>query len=490
MRVNRSKFEIEKKVLEAEKERDQILSQAKVDAQEAVRDLRKELDKEHQTAIKQLRKKEKEVESRFDMVDRKREKQDRREEELSREQQKVEKNKELFAEKNRETDSLVEKEKKELSRVSGLNPEEAKEALIQKMISDIDSESKAIIARKVELVKEEADRESKEILIDSMRRLAHDVTTEDSTSNVDLPREEMKGKIIGKEGRNIRAFEKSAGVDVVIDESPEYIVVSSFDSYRREIARRAMEKLIKDGRIHPARIEEVVLDMEEELEEETRKFGEQTLLEAGFSDIHQDIVKVFGRLKFRQSYGQNQIKHSLQVMELCEYIAQELDLDIKLAKRCGLLHDIGKAIDQGGTGTHPALGYDLAKKCGENAIVCNAIAAHHEGVKVESIYTTITAVADAISASRPGARRESSEKYFERMDKLEEIACSFKGVSKAFAMRAGRELRIAVDAGVISDTDGVLITRDIAKTLEKELTYPGEVKVTLIRETRFIEYAR
>jgi len=323
-----------------------------------------------------------------------------------------------------------------------------------------------------------------------MQRLAHEVTTESTTSQIELPKEEMKGKIIGKEGRNIRAFEEVTGVDVIIDDHPKQIVVSAFDSYRREIAKRAMDKLILDGRIHPSRIEEVVKETEKLVDEETKKVGEQKILEAGFTDIHPELIKTFGRLKFRQSYGQNQISHSIQVMDLCDYIAMELNLDRKLAKRCGLLHDIGKAIDQGEKGTHPAMGYELAKKFGENDIVLNAIAAHHEGVQVESIYTVVTAVADAISAARPGARRESTEKYFERMENLESIANSYKGVSKAFAMRAGRELRISVDASTVNDNDGVMLSRDIAKRIEKELTYPGEVKVTLVRETRFIEYAR
>lgn len=489
-KINKSKFEIEKKVLEAEKEREKILGQAKIDAQDSVKNLKKELDREQQNAIKRLRKKENEADKRFDMIDRKRESLETKEKEISQDKERISLLQKETEEKKVALEKVYDQEKRELSKISGYTKEQAKEALMEKMTSELDAESKTWIAKKIKLIEEEADNNAKEIIADAMQRLAHEVTTETTTANVELPKEDIKGKIIGKEGRNIKAFEQATGVDVIIDESPDYVVVSAFDSYRREIAKRSLEKLIKDGRIHPARIEEVVRETEQKIEEETLKLGEQTVIEAGFTDIHSEIIKVFGRLKFRHSYGQNQIKHALQVMQLCDYIATDLGLDRKLAKRCGLLHDIGKAVDQSADGTHPALGYEIAKKYGENNIVCNAIAAHHEGVEVESIYTTITAVADAISAARPGARRESTEKYFERMEKLETIANSYKGVNKAFAMRAGRELRIAVSAGEVSDQDGVILAKDIAKKVENEVTYPGEVKVTLIRETRFVEFAR
>lgn len=490
LKINRSKFEIEKKVLEAEKERDNILAQAKIDAQGAVKKLRQELEKEQSSAMKKLRQKESEVDKRFDMVDRKREDIERKEKDIKETQQKLGKEEKFIESQKKDLNKLIEHEKVELTKISGLTAEQAKKMFIEHMKGELDAEAKLELTKKIEQIQETAEEKAREIIADSMQRLAHEVTTEMTTSQIDLPKEEMKGKIIGKEGRNIRSFEEATGVDVIIDDSPKYITVSAFDSFRREIAKRSMQQLIKDGRIHPARIEEVVEEMEETVEEETRKTGEQTIIEAGFTDIHPELVKTFGRLKFRQSYGQNQISHSVQVMDLCDYIAMELGLDRKLAKRCGLLHDIGKAIDQGAKGTHPALGYDLAKKYGESDIVLNAIAAHHEGVEVESIYTVVTAVADAISAARPGARRESTEKYFERMEKLEEIANSYKGVDKVFAMRAGRELRVAVDACTVSDEDSVMLTREIAKRVEKELTYPGEVKVTMVRETRFIEYAR
>jgi len=490
LKINKSKFEIEKKVLEAEKERDNILSQAKIDAQGAVKSLRKELDKEQSVAMKQLRQKESEADKRFSMIDRKREEYERKEKDVKVIKENLKKDQNSIEEKQKNLSRIIEDEKRELTKISGLSPEQAKAIYIDKVKNDLDAEAKLEITKKIDLIKEDADGKAREIIADAMQRLAHEVTTEMTTSQINLPKEELKGKIIGREGRNIRAFEEATGVDVIIDDSPKYVTVSAFDSYRREIAKRSMEKLLTDGRIHPARIEEVVQEMEEVVGEETRKYGEQQIIEAGFTDIHPELIKVFGRLKFRQSYGQNQISHSIQVMDLCDYIALELGLDRKLAKRCGLLHDIGKAVDQGGKGTHPAMGYELGKKYGENEIVLNAIAAHHEGVEVTSIYTVVTAVADAISAARPGARRESTEKYFERMANLETIANSYKGVNKVFAMRAGRELRIAVDASAVSDKDGVILSRDIAKQIEKELTYPGEVKVTLVRETRFIEYAR
>jgi len=488
--INKSKFKLEKQVLETEKERDNILAQARIDAEGAVKNLRKELDKEQSIAMKQLRKKESEVDKRFSMVDRKHESFDQREKEISEFENSVKLKEKKIEDERNELKKIIDHEKRELTKISGLTPESAKKMYIDRIKEELDTESKLEITKKIEQIKEDADDKAREIIADSMQRLAHEVTTETTTSQIVLPKEEMKGKIIGKEGRNIRAFEEATGVDVIVDDHPKHIVLSAFDSYRREIAKRAMDKLITDGRIHPSRIEEVVKEMEEIVDEETRKLGEQKILEAGFTDIHPELMKTFGRLKFRQSYGQNQVSHSIQVMDLCDYIALELGLDRKLAKRCGLLHDIGKAIDQGEKGTHPAMGYEIAKKFGEDSIVLNAIAAHHEGVEVESIYTVVTAVADAISAARPGARRESTEKYFERMENLESIANSYKGVSKVFAMRAGRELRISVDSGSVSDTEGVMLSRDIAKRIEKELTYPGEVKVTLVRETRFVEYAR
>lgn len=490
MKMNRSKFEAERQLMEAEKERDKILADANLKAQDAAKNLKKELEKEHQQAIKQLRKKENEADKRFDMIDRKREKVEERESELTGLKKDIENSKLKIKEKEVALEKIIQKEQDDLSRIAGLDAEKAKEMLFDKMKNELDAESKTSLANHLNKLQDEAEEKSKKILLDVMQRLTHDVTTEVTTANVDLPKEELKGKIIGKEGRNIRTFEQVSGVDVIIDESPDYVVISCFDSYRREIARRAMEKLLKDGRIHPARIEEVIRETEDEIDEEVRKVGEQTVIEAGFTDIHPEIIKCFGRLKFRHSYGQNQIRHALQVMELCDYIATELKLDTKLARRCGLLHDIGKAVDQGTEGSHPDLGYNIASKYGENDIVSNAIAAHHEGVEVTSIYTTITAIADAISAARPGARKESTQKYFERMEKLENIAFSFKGVNKVYALRAGRELRVSVDAGAISEQDGVLLTRDIAKSIEQEATYPGEVKVTLMRETRYIEFAR
>jgi len=490
MKMSRSKFEVEKKILEAEKERDAILAEANLKAQDASKTLKKTLEKEHQQSLKQLQKKENEADKRFDMIDRKREKIDQKESELVSREKELDHNKIAIKEKESDLDRIIKKEQDELSKISGLSQDKAKELLFEKMKNELGAEAKSSLAKHLSQLQEEAEGKSKKILLDVMQRLTHDVTTEVTTANVDLPKEELKGKIIGKEGRNIRAFEQESGVDVIIDESPDYVVISCFDSYRREIARRSMEKLLKDGRIHPARIEEVIRETGDDIDEETRKVGEQTIIEAGFTNIHPEIIQLFGRLKFRHSYGQNQIRHALQVMELCDYIATELKLDTKLARRCGLLHDIGKAVDQGTEGSHPDLGYHLAKKYGENEIVCNAIAAHHEGVEVTSIYTTITAIADAISAARPGARKESTQKYFERIENLENIAYSFKGVNKVYALRAGRELRISVDAGEISEQDGVLLTRDIAKSIEQEATYPGEVKVTLMRETRYIEFAR
>lgn len=489
-KANSAKSEVEKLVLEAEKEREHILSQAKTEAQNTLKELRSEQERDHQAALKKVRNKENEVEKRFDHVNRKQEKLERREKDLENRSLKFDRIEEDLKAREQELNRMLEQEKEELSRVANMSEEQAKEMLRKRLMEDVEAESQNLIADRIQKAKETAEQEANKVIIDAMQRMSQDVTAENTVSTVVLPREDIKGKIIGKDGRNIKAFEKSSGVDVIIDDSPEEVSLSAFDSVRREVARRAMEQLIKDGRIHPQRIEEVVRKHDDEIHKEMEKLGEQTFLEAGFTNVHPELMKKFGRLKFRQSYGQNQLAHSLQVMELCEYIATELGMDSKLAKRCGILHDIGKAVDQQTDGTHPELGAELLKKYGENDIVVNAAAAHHEGVEATSIYTVITAVADAISASRPGARRESTEKYFERMAKIEEVAKSQKGVGKAFAMRAGRELRVAVEPGKVSDAECVNLARKIAKTLEESVTYPGEIKVTCIRETRVIEFAR
>jgi len=368
--------------------------------------------------------------------------------------------------------------------------EEAKTALLDKIRVDVAEEEQRIIVKSEEKIRATVDERSKDILSTAIQRVAAEHATEITVSVIDLPNDEVKGRIIGREGRNIRAFEKASGVDVVVDDTPGVIVVSAFDGVRRETARRAMLKLIKDGRIHPSRIEEVMKETQAEMEQDLNETGKKAVLDTNVGQMHPKLVHLLGRLKYRTSYGQNVLQHSIEAAELCAAIASELGLKPRLAKRCGLLHDIGKAIDHEVEGGHPAIGADIARRCGEDAIVVNAIAAHHEDVRMETSYAVLAAAAYAISAARPGARRDTLERYVQRLQKLEEIACRYEGVDHAYAIQAGREIRVMVNPTKIGDRTAQRMAREIAKSIENELTYPGEVKVTLVRETRVTDYAR
>jgi ribonuclease Y len=383
-----------------------------------------------------------------------------------------------------------EEQRQTLSRLSGMTLEEAREALLQRIRNEVADEEEKILQKGLDQVRATLDERTKDILSTAIQRVAAEHAAEITVSVVDLPNEEVKGRIIGREGRNIRAFEKSSGVDVIVDDTPGVIVLSAFDGVRREIARRSMLKLIKDGRIHPARIEELVKQTQAEMDEHLNEVGKKTVLDLNLGQMHPKLVHLLGRLKYRTSYGQNVLQHSIEAAEVCAAMAGELGLKPKLAKRCGLLHDIGKAVDHEIEGGHPAIGADIARRCGEDAIVVNSIAAHHEDVRMESPYAVLTAAADAVSAARPGARRDTLEKYVQRLQKLEEIACRFEGVEQAFAIQAGRELRVMVNPSRIGDRTSQRLAREIARAIENELTYPGEVKVTLMRELRVTDYAR
>jgi ribonuclease Y len=346
-----------------------------------------------------------------------------------------------------------------------------------------------MIARRTAEAKENAEREARKVLGIAIQRYAADQCAESVVAAVELSGDDMKGRIIGREGRNIRAFEKATGMDVVVDDTPGVVVISGFDGVRRELARRAMEKLVRDGRIHPARIEEVVEQTRKEMEQLIAETGKQAAFDVGIHNLHPLEIECLGRLKYRTSYGQNQLLHATEVAHLAGTMAAELELDVQLAKRCGLLHDIGKSVDQEVEGSHPQIGADIARKCGEPQEVIDAIAGHHDDVEAANIYVVLVAAADAISASRPGARRETLEKYIKRLQRLEEIAGAFSGVETAYAIRAGREVRVIVSADRIDDKMAAKTCRDIAKEIEAEMTYPGEVKVTLIRESRFVETA-
>ncbi len=414
----------------------------------------------------------------------------RRERELANLDRQLQAKEKALEEKERELEELIRRENEKLESIAGMTQQEAKRILMENLISEARAEAAQMIKQIKEEAEQKAEREAREVIISAIQRCAAETTVESTVSVVSLPSDEIKGRIIGREGRNIRAFETATGVDVIVDDTPEAIILSGYDPIRREVARIAMEKLIMDGRIHPARIEEVVAKAEKEIENIFKETGEQVCFELGIHNIHPELVKLLGRLRYRTSYGQNVLQHSKEVARLAGYIAAELDLDPKIAKRCGLLHDIGKAVDQGQEGTHTQLGYEVAKKYGESEIVLNAILAHHEDVEATSPYTVIVQAADAISGARPGARRETLENYIKRLQKLEELADSFPGVSKAYAIQAGREVRVIVEPSKVDDHQSEILAAEISQKIQNEMEYPGQIKVVVIRETRAIDYAR
>jgi len=385
---------------------------------------------------------------------------------------------------------LIAEEQVKLQQVAGMTQEEARKTLLTRMEKEVHNEMGSLIRRMQEQAKETAEREAGKIVAQAVQRFAVSHASEMLTSSVSLPSEDMKGRIIGREGRNIRALEAATGVNVLIDDTPEAIVISGFDPIRREIAKQALEQLIADGRIHPARIEEVVAKLQENMDETIRKAGEEAAYVVGIHDVDPELVRKIGRLKFRTSYSQNVLQHSIEVSLLMGVMAGELGLDVALAKRVGLFHDIGKALDHEVEGGHALIGADLLKRQGEQPIVVNAVAAHHEEVPAESLYAILAAAADAISSSRPGARAETTDIYVKRLEKLESIATGFEGVSKSYAIQAGREVRVIVDPGKIDDNGAMVLARNISKKIESELQYPGQIRVIVLRETRCVEFAR
>lgn len=393
-------------------------------------------------------------------------------------------------ERDRELSQLLVDERNRLQEISGLSADQAKEMLLHRLEDDCAAECSEIVRRTVEHTQEEAKEKSRQIILTAIQRYAAEQTSDHTVSSVAIPDDAMKGRVIGREGRNIRSFEKATGVDVIIDDTPGVVVVSCFDPVRREIARISLEKLVIDGRIHPARIEEIVVQVTKEMEEELLKIGKEAAVEANLPNLPKPILPMLGRLHYRTSYGQNVLKHSLEVAYLCQVMAAELGLDANLARRAGFLHDIGKAMDHEQEGGHPLIGKEFLKKFNEAEAVLNAAEGHHGDVPPTTLYTPLVMAADAISASRPGARRESLERYVKRLQDLEQVAMQFEGVRQAYAIQAGREIRVIVDAKMIDDKISAKVARDIAKKIESELTYPGEIKVTLIREVRSVEYAR
>lgn len=445
--------------------------------------LKNERDREYKDRRNELQKYEKRVLSKEESVDRKADALERRENDIASKE---------TALKTREAqiDQLRDQCVQELERISGFTSEEAKEYLLKSVEDEIRLDTARLYKEYEEKAKDEAARKAQEYVVTAIQKCAVDHVAESTISVVELPGDEMKGRIIGREGRNIRALEQATGVDLIIDDTPEAVVLSSFDPIRREVARITLEKLIVDGRIHPARIEETVEKARKEIESRIREEGESAMLEVGVHGVHTELVKLLGRMVFRSSYGQNALKHSIEVAQLSGLLAGEIGLDVRMAKRAGLLHDIGKSIDHEVEGSHIQIGADLCRKYKEPAIVVNAVESHHGDVEPQSLIACVVQAADAISAARPGARRETLETYTNRLKDLEDIANSFKGVDKSFAIQAGREVRVMVVPEMVSDAEMILLARDISKKIEDELQYPGQIKVNVIRESRVTDYAK
>ena len=442
-----------------------------------------ELERESKERRSELQKFEKRVLAKEEALDRKADSLEKRESQLTSREDKLNK-------RQAEVDALSEKRVQELERISGLTSEQAKDYLLKTVEDEVKHETAMLVKELETRAKEEAGKKAKEYVVTAIQKCAADHVAETTISVVPLPNDEMKGRIIGREGRNIRTLETMTGVDLIIDDTPEAVILSSFDPIRREVARIALEKLIVDGRIHPARIEEMVEKAQKEVETMIREEGEAVTLEVGVHGIHPELVRLLGRMKFRTSYGQNALKHSIEVAQLSGLLAAEIGVDVRMAKRAGLLHDIGKSVDHEMEGSHIQIGVDLCKKYKESPIVINAVESHHGDVEPTSLIACIVQAADTISAARPGARRETLETYTNRLNQLEDITNSFKGVEKSFAIQAGREIRVMVVPEQVSDADMILLARDIAKQIEAELEYPGQIKVNVIRESRVMEYAK
>ena len=485
---------VEEKIVKAEQEAERILEaahkeadtkkkEAILEAKEEVHKLRNDLERESRERRNEVQRMERRVLQREESLDKKSDMLEKKDESINKKLQEVQQLEESVQ-------ALYEKQRDELERIAGMTSEDAKALLLDQLSAELKHDSAILIKEFETKTKEESEKRAREIITTAIQRCAADHVSESTVHVVALPNDEMKGRIIGREGRNIRTLETLTGVDLIIDDTPEAVILSSFDPIRREVARIALEKLIIDGRIHPARIEEMVERAKKEVENNIKEEGEQATFETGVHGLHQELIKLLGRLKYRTSYGQNVLKHSLEVAYLAGLMASELGLDPTLAKRAGLLHDIGKAVDHEVEGPHAIIGADIAKKYHESPIIVNAIGAHHGDIEMQSLEAVLVQAADAISAARPGARRETLEPYIKRLEKLEEIANSYEGVEKSFAIQAGREVRIMVKPEQIDDAGLIDMSRKLVKKIETELEYPGQIKVNVIRETRAIDYAK
>lgn len=477
-------------VEEAQKEADRIKKEAVLEAKDVVYQSKAETEKEIRERRsemnhldRRLRQKEENIEKKFEQIE-------KREQELSKREREFSSKERVIQDRETHYNKLINDHTQLLEKISGLSSQEAKQELLKKVEEESRFEAAKLVKKIEDEAKESAEKKAKEIIGFSVQRYASDYVADATVSAVTLPNDEMKGRIIGREGRNIRALEAATGVDLIVDDTPEMVTLSAFDPVRREIARLSLERLITDGRIHPTRIEEIVEKVKKEVESHIREEGEKAVFDFGLSGIHPELIKLLGRLKYRTSYGQNVLQHSKEVAYLAGMMAGELRVDVKLAKRAGILHDIGKAVDHEVEGSHQEIGANIAKKYGENNKVINAISVHHGEGDPVTVEAALVAAADALSAARPGVRRESIENYLKRLEKLEQMALSYKGVDKCYAIQAGREIRIIVKPDEMSDEMSSIISRELAKKIESEMTYPGQIKVTVIRESRYVEYAK
>ena len=475
---------------EAEKEANTLKREKLLEAKDEWYKRKKEFEAEAQSKKSKAQVFEKQLIAREENVDRKLDLLSKKEVALQALEKDLGERRKRMEEKEKELSRMIGEENSRLERISGITRDEAKKQLSDNLIETVKTESAQLLKEIRDKAKEEAKKEAQKLIVQAIQRTAADHTVETTVSVLNLESDEMKGRIIGREGRNIRAFEAATGVDVIVDDTPEAVILSGFDPFRREVARMSLERLIADGRIHPARIEEVVEKVKKELEEETIRTGENALLEVGLHGAHAEIVKHIGRMKYRSSYGQNLLQHSIEVSFLCGIMAAELNLDVNLAKRGGLLHDIGKTVDRSVEGPHALLGYELVKKYNEHAVVANAVGSHHEDIPMESPIAALVQAADAISGARPGARRESVEGYVKRLEKLESLAKSFKGVLNTYAIQAGREVRVICNHELLDDAAADQLSHEIANKIQQEMEYPGQIKVMVIREFRSVSFAK
>jgi ribonuclease Y len=482
--------DLQRQIDGAKREAENILKTAQIEAAAEAIKKREEFSAEANQTRAELRENESRLSKREDVLERQTELLQQQEKTVKQQEQELDRRLRNVELKDKQLTVLIAQQKNQLLKITGMDMEEARQLLLKRLEDECEHDMSALIERKVEEAREVADDKCREVISAAIQRYAAEQTCEVTVSTVDIPNDDMKGRIIGREGRNIRAFEKATGVDVIVDDTPGMVVVSGFNPVRREVARLSMERLIQDGRIHPSRIEELVAQTRNDVNHKVLQLGKDAAVETNVRGLPNKLLSLLGALSFRTSYGQNVLRHSVEVAFLGQAMADELGLDGSIARRAGLLHDIGKAIDHDVEGSHPAIGANFLKRFNESSVVLNAVAGHHGDIPPDNPYTPLISAADAISASRPGARRETLERYIKRLEKLEEIATSFKGVESAYAIQAGREIRVIVDANQIDDESAMKVARDIAYKVEQEMTYPGEIQVTLLREVRCIEYAK